>query len=53
MELSPATMINVAAADRRHHRQVLRLEDFAEADIHAVEATRAPESSKAFDNELK
>lgn len=38
---------------KRRDRQVLDLEDFTDADIAAVEATRAPESSKAFDHELK
>ena len=38
---------------KRRDRQVLDLEDFTDADIAAVEATRAPESSKAFDRELK
>jgi hypothetical protein len=37
---------------KRRHRQVLRLEDFTDADIAALEQTRAPESSKAFDHEL-
>ena len=38
---------------KRRDRQVLSLDDFTDADIAAVEATRAPESSKAFDHELK
>jgi len=38
---------------KRRDRQVLRLEDFTEADIAALEETRAPDSSKAFDHELK
>jgi prevent-host-death family protein len=38
---------------KRRERQVLGLDDFSDADIAALEATRAPESSKAFDNELK
>ena len=38
---------------KRHDRQVLTLSDFTEADIAALEATRAPESSKAFDHELR
>ena len=38
---------------KRRDRQVLELEDFAEADIAALEQTRAPESSKAFDHEVK
>ena len=38
---------------RRRDRQVLGLEDFTEDDISALERTSAPESSKAFDHELK
>lgn len=38
---------------KRRDRQVLSLDDFTDADIAAVEATRAPESSKAFEHELK
>jgi hypothetical protein len=38
---------------KRRDRQVLELEDFTEADIAALEQTRAPESSKAFDHEVK
>ena|ERR1700724_2109374 len=38
---------------KRRDRQVLGLDDFTEADIFALEQTRAPESSKAFDDELK
>ena len=37
---------------KRRHRQVLKLEDFTEANIAVLERTRAPESSKAFDHEL-
>ena len=37
----------------RWRRQVLKLEDFTAADIAALEQTRAPESSKAFDHEVK
>jgi len=37
---------------KRRDRQVLGLGDFTDADIAALEATRAPESSKAFDHEL-
>ena len=33
-------------------RQVLTLADFTEADIAALEAARAPASSKAFDHEM-
>jgi len=32
---------------------VLGLEDFTDADIAALEETRAPAASKAFDYELK
>jgi PHD/YefM family antitoxin component YafN of YafNO toxin-antitoxin module len=38
---------------KRRDRQVLTLSDFTEGDIAALEATRAPESSKAFDHELQ
>jgi hypothetical protein len=38
---------------KRHDRQVLTLSNFTEADITALEATRSPESSKAFDHELQ
>ncbi len=37
---------------KRRDRQVLTLADFTGADIAALEATRAPEASKAFDREL-
>ena len=37
---------------KRRDRQVLVLSDFTETDIAALEATRAPESSKDFDHEL-
>jgi prevent-host-death family protein len=37
---------------KRRDRQVMALEDFSEADIAALEATRAPEASKAFDDEV-
>jgi hypothetical protein len=37
---------------RRRGRQVLGLGDFTDADVAAPEATRAPESSEAFDREL-
>jgi PHD/YefM family antitoxin component YafN of YafNO toxin-antitoxin module len=36
----------------RRDRQVLTLDDFTDADIASLEATRAPEASKAFDDEL-
>ena len=38
---------------KRRDRQVLELQDFTDADIAALEQTRAPESSRAFDDELK
>jgi len=38
---------------KRRDRQVLELTDFTDADIAALEQTRAPESSRAFDDELK
>ena len=38
---------------KRRDRQVLGLDDFTAADIAALEATRAPEASKAFDDELE
>jgi prevent-host-death family protein len=38
---------------KRRDRQVLELADFAEADIAALEETRAPQSSRAFDHEIK
>jgi hypothetical protein len=38
---------------KRRNRHVLGLEDFTDADVGALEQTRAPESSKAFDDELK
>jgi hypothetical protein len=38
---------------KRRDRQVLGLEDFTDADMAALEETRAPEPSKAFDAELK
>lgn len=37
---------------KRRDRQVLGLDDFVDADIAALETARAPESSKAFDDEL-
>lgn len=37
---------------KRRERQVLGLDDFTEADIAVLEATRAPEASKVFDDEL-
>ncbi len=38
---------------KRRDRHVLGLEDFTDADIAALEQTTAPQSSKAFDDELK
>jgi prevent-host-death family protein len=38
---------------KRRDRQVLGLDDFTDADIAALEQTRAPESAKAFDHELE
>jgi hypothetical protein len=38
---------------KRRNRHVLGLEDFTDADVAALEQTRAPKSSKAFDDELK
>ena len=36
---------------KRRDRRVMSLGDFTEADIAALDATRAPESSKVFDDE--
>jgi hypothetical protein len=49
------TMISIEEYHRPKHsdRQMLRLEDFTDADVAALVETRAPESSKAFDHELK
>jgi hypothetical protein len=38
---------------KRRDRLVMGLEDFTDEDIAALEETRAPEASKAFDGELK
>jgi hypothetical protein len=38
---------------RRSDRQVLRIGELSDADFAALEETRAPESSGAFDDELK
>ncbi len=38
---------------KRRDRRVMSLEDFTDADIAALEMTRAPEEAKAFDDELK
>jgi prevent-host-death family protein len=37
---------------KRRDRRVMALGDFTEADIAALEAARAPDASKAFDDEL-
>jgi prevent-host-death family protein len=37
---------------KRRDRQALRLEDFTDEDLAALEATRAPEAAKAFDHEV-
>jgi prevent-host-death family protein len=37
----------------RTDRQVLRAGELSDADLTALEETRAPESSKAFDDERK
>jgi PHD/YefM family antitoxin component YafN of YafNO toxin-antitoxin module len=37
---------------KRRDRLVLGLGDFTDADIAALEKTRAPEASRAFDDEL-
>lgn len=48
-------MISVEEYNRlkRRDRQVLELTDFTDADIAALEQTRAPDSAKTFDDELK
>jgi hypothetical protein len=38
---------------RRSDRQVLKVGELNDADIAALEETRAPESFRAFDDELK
>lgn len=38
---------------KRRDREVLSLDDFTDEDIAALEAARAPESSKAFDHEVE
>ena len=38
---------------KRRDREVLRAGDLSDEDLAALEQTRAPESSKAFDDELK
>ena len=37
---------------KRGDRRVITLDAFTDADVAALEATRAPEASKAFDDEL-
>jgi hypothetical protein len=37
---------------KRRDREVLGLDDFTDEDIAVLEATHAPESSKAFDHEV-
>jgi prevent-host-death family protein len=37
---------------KRRDRQVLTLDDFTAEDVAALEATRAPDSAKAFDTEV-
>lgn len=48
-------MISIEEYNRlkQRDRQVLELADFTDADIAALEAASARESSKAFDHELK
>lgn len=38
---------------KRRDREVLSLDDFTDADIEALEASRPPIESAAFDNEFK
>jgi len=38
---------------KQRDRRVMGLEDFTDEDIAALEQSRAPEASKAFDTELK
>lgn len=38
---------------KRRDRRVMGLDDFTEADLAALEVTRAPEAAKAFDDEVK
>jgi PHD/YefM family antitoxin component YafN of YafNO toxin-antitoxin module len=38
---------------KRRDREVLGLDDFTEADIAALEASRPPDEAKAFDHEWK
>lgn len=48
-----AVLLSGAEYDRltRDMRQVLTLDDFSDDDLLAVERTRAPEASRAFDGE--
>jgi PHD/YefM family antitoxin component YafN of YafNO toxin-antitoxin module len=48
-------MISIEEYNRlkRRDRQVLELTDFTDADIAALEQTRAPDAARAFDDELK
>ena len=48
-------MISIDEYNRltRRDRQVLELTDFTDADIAALEQSRAPDAAKAFDDELK
>jgi prevent-host-death family protein len=48
-------MISVEEYQRlkRRDREVLGLEDFTDEDIAAIEAIRAPEAAKMFDDELE
>ncbi|WP_400769471.1 type II toxin-antitoxin system Phd/YefM family antitoxin [Methylosinus sporium] len=38
---------------KRRDREALGLEDFTDADIAALEASRPPEEAKAFDHEFE
>ena len=38
---------------RRRDRRVMGLDDFTESDIAALEATKAPADTKAFDGEME
>jgi type III restriction enzyme len=40
-------------AGEGRERRAIRIEDLTEEDIAAIEAARAPESSRAFDDEMK
>lgn len=37
----------------QNYRRVMRLEDFTEEDLRAIEASRIPEEARAFDHEVK